>query len=68
MRNRGSCNFPPLKAKHNQWHLKSLCFASILITAGKADVINIPPLFQLYTLFSKPTLFLNYNNFCEHVL
>lgn len=32
------------------------------ITAGKADVINIPPLFQLYTLISKPTLFLNYNN------
>lgn len=40
----------------------------ILTTVRKAGIINIPPLFQLYSLFSKPTLFLDYNNSCEHVM
>lgn len=40
----------------------------ILITVGKADIINVPTLIQLYSLFSKPTLFLDYSNSCEHVL
>lgn len=50
--------FFPLKVNLDQ--LKSLGLASFLISAGKADIIKIPPLSPLYSLFSKLVLFLDY--------
>lgn len=43
MRNRGSCNFPPFKAEHNQWYSKSLCLASITaLLQAKLMLLTFP--------------------------